>query len=570
MHRESRRFKAGPAWTWAIAGAALLILSVAACDGGTSTASCQGKRVAGDLVISEIMADPLGTDEGKEWFEIYNATSATIDLRGLKLVAARADGSGELIHIMSASSIGAGKYYVLGGMLPTVKPTYVDYAYGADLGGLRNESGKLALSCGDTVIDAVVYAKMTQAHSLQFDGAMAPDGVANDTQSKWCDATVEITAGSGEYGSPQLSNEPCQSLPPTQCKEGGVARDIVAPQVGDLVFDEFLANPTSTDTDREWFEVAVTRDVDLNGLEVGKTPGTVDLKVSALDCIKATAGSVLLFAQSNDPLVNGGLPAPDQLFDFSLVNSNGSLFLGYASQVLDQITWTSSYDGASTGLDPTLLTPTDNDNPANWCEAVDTYGTAGNLGTPKAANPSCGIVPPGQCLEGGVARDKVPPQAGQLVITEFLANPTGTDTNKEWFEVLTTADVDLNGLELGKVVDTVAMTVPEGDCLHFAAGSYILFGQTTDPATKGGLPTVDEDINFTINNRGSLLFEGLGGVVLDQVDYTSVSDGASTSLSPDHLNPTDNDDPLNWCPGVDAYGTNGDFGTPRAANPACP
>ena len=46
---------------------------------------------AGALVISEIMADPEGADEGLEWFEIYNATSEPIDLEGLTLVYAKVD-----------------------------------------------------------------------------------------------------------------------------------------------------------------------------------------------------------------------------------------------------------------------------------------------------------------------------------------------------------------------------------------------------------------------------------------------------------------------------------------------
>ena len=33
----------------------------------------------GDLVITEVMANPDGVDDGKEWFEIHNASGAAID-----------------------------------------------------------------------------------------------------------------------------------------------------------------------------------------------------------------------------------------------------------------------------------------------------------------------------------------------------------------------------------------------------------------------------------------------------------------------------------------------------------
>ena len=59
------------------------------------------------------------------------------------------------------------------------------------------------------------------------------------------------------------------------------------------------------------------------------------------------------------------------------------------------------------------------------------------------SHPTCGIVPEGQCLvDGTSARDKVPPVLGELVISEFMANPKKVDdTAGEWFEVFATADV---------------------------------------------------------------------------------------------------------------------------------
>jgi len=137
--------------------------------------------------------------------------------------------------------------------------------------------------------------------------------------------------------------------------------------------------------------------------------------------------------------------------------------------------------------------------------------------------------------------------------------------------VLCTADVDLNGVQLGR--DPAAapgLTIPEGECLPCPTGVSLLFAQDLDPAVNGGLPTPDFEFNFAVVDSNGRLFVGAGGAVLDEITWTSVTSGASTSLDPAHANPTDNDVPANWCDGTASYGTNGDKGTPKADNPACP
>ena len=74
--------------------AALGDAAAAATDDG-----CKDTLLAGDLVITEVFADykaptgGTGADEGKEWFEIYNASDRPIELTGLTIVHSRPDGS---------------------------------------------------------------------------------------------------------------------------------------------------------------------------------------------------------------------------------------------------------------------------------------------------------------------------------------------------------------------------------------------------------------------------------------------------------------------------------------------
>src|SRR5689334_17718169 len=109
---------------------------VAACGPGDDSDQCSG-MVLGDLVITEVLADygaptgASGTDEGKEWFEIHNASSAPIELKGLTLEHGRPDDLPEdrKRHVMGEITIPANGYITLGNVLPDLAPDHVNYGY---------------------------------------------------------------------------------------------------------------------------------------------------------------------------------------------------------------------------------------------------------------------------------------------------------------------------------------------------------------------------------------------------------------------------------------------------------
>ncbi|MBW1809960.1 MAG: lamin tail domain-containing protein [Deltaproteobacteria bacterium] len=543
------------------------ILAGGCSGGGGGDDQCKASLLAGDLVITEIMANPDGTDEGKEWFELYNTTAAAIDLSGVKIEAAKTDGSTPKFHLIGVASIDPGQYLVLGGVLEVVKPDYVDYAYAADLGGMYNSGGQLSVYCGAALIDRVIYTEMNDGVANGFDGQLDPESIANDNFDDWCESKIEYDTDA--LGTPGTANEACEGdLPPTSCKENDQVRDVVAPLVGDLVISEFMPNPDLVDDAvGEWFEIYVARDVDLNGLQIGKSADGWEKQVASLECVPVTAGSYLLFARSDDPTENGGLPAVDLVFGFTLANTSGVLNLGYGGLLLDGITYSSSHTGASTALEASLTDPVQNDNEDYWCAGSAVYGN-GDLGTPGAENTSCGISPDGKCYDAGVLVDVRKPVAGDLVITEFMANPTSTDTGKEWFEVYVATDVDLNLLQIGKTGGEVLAQLPSGDCLPVTAGSYIVLAASDDQLVNGGLPQVDFPLDFSLGNSDSGIFIGYEDLVLDQITYTSSASGASTALDPRLSDQDQNDNQGYWCEAKDAYG-DGDLGTPGGANPSC-
>src|SRR4051794_9111526 len=125
----------------------LLILPVAACGPGGGGSDKCADIGAGDLVISEIFADygapagSSGADDGKEWFEIYNASDAPIDLEGLTITHSKPDDTMAHQHDMASLTIAAGDYAVLADVDPQFVTGFIDYGYGPDLGSFFNTNG---------------------------------------------------------------------------------------------------------------------------------------------------------------------------------------------------------------------------------------------------------------------------------------------------------------------------------------------------------------------------------------------------------------------------------------------
>jgi hypothetical protein len=73
---------------------------------------------------------------------------------------------------------------------------------------------------------------------------------------------------------------------------------------------------------------------------------------------------------------------------------------------------------------------------------------------------------------------------------------------------------------------------------------------------------VDQTFGFTLNDSGGRLFVSLGGTVLDELAYGTAATGRSRQI--------DAADVICSTPETVPYSPEGDLGTPKAANPACP
>jgi hypothetical protein len=549
----------------------LFVLSLAtpalpACSSGSGNreGGCDS-LLPGDIIVTEIMSNPDGDDKGQEWFELYNATSELSALGGVDVVYSRPDATDAKTHTITGLDVDAGGYVVLGAMLndPTLLAPHVQYGYGNDLGEMRQSDGRVAVVCGDTVIDAALYEESGDGTSRAYTGDRTPDAAGNDDLALWCDSTTEFAPGS--FGTPGAVNDACPiTAPAGSCIEDGAARPIVAPGPGDIVITEFHSNPAIVeDAAGEWIEVRANAAFDLNDVLVGRDEDEPD-PLTVAECIHLEPGDYALIAREIE--ANGGLPPVDATFSFSLINSNGSLFVANADEELDRVTWTSSESGAATALAPEFSDPTENDDEANWCPATAPYGD-GDFGTPGEENTACGGVSADTCLDGGTPRDIRRPGPGGLLVTELHPNPAAVgDTEGEWFELYANEDFDLNGLELSRTEGEIDETIVDPNCLPVATGGYAVIAR--ERKANGGLPQVDATFGFSLVNSDGYLAIGSAGTVIDELGYASSFDGATRSLDPAFTDPADNDDETRWCAGTTAYG-DGDLGTPGEANPAC-
>lgn len=172
--------------------------------------ACAEDLVAGDVVITELMANPsVAGDEEAEWFEIYNASNRSINLKGVVV----GDNGEETTTLRSGTVIGVGAYAVFGvGSMEGWAYTDFEpdgwYSYGYV--GMSNDGDALHLYNSSGVLDS----------TANYETQLGEEGVAwqlnngstnsadNDDAANWCDATQSI-GDSGDFGSPREPNDSC-------------------------------------------------------------------------------------------------------------------------------------------------------------------------------------------------------------------------------------------------------------------------------------------------------------------------------------------------------------------------
>jgi hypothetical protein len=534
--------------SWA-RGSACLVFSFCACGPEALSVDYGCDDVnAGDLVVTEVHANPVGRDGDREYIELFNTRPDSVSLLGITVTASRADGVSPKAHRLLDGAVGAGDYFVLGNAESEAMPEHIDYSYGDALGSLRNTEGSVSISCGDRLLDRVSYARTKDGRAQELDGALAPDHEVNDDPAAWCSTPKGVSALSdGSLGTPGRRNSSCGTTPlEGTCVEGESARVVMAPRAEDVRITEWIANPDGLDADFEWVEVAFGAEADLNGLQLGPSIDELQVVVDGDACFPVDAGVRLVFGASP-----AAAPRVDAELGFSLGNSGSrSVVAAIGGTVLDMVSYEGTTQGASWQID----------EDGNICLAGESnrYDSA-NFGTPGERNPPCPpVLDEGMCLDEGVPRRIVTPAIGQAQISEWMADPAAVDNRAgEWVEIRFDASVDLNGLSLTDLSDS-ATTVQSDHCLSVPAGAHVVWARALDPSINGGIDAASTQLTLSLNNRDETLTLSVGGEVLDSVTYAHSERGAATQV--DLLG--------NVCTASARYGA-GDMGTPGSTNTRC-
>ena len=165
-------------------------------------------------------------------------------------------------------------------------------------------------------------------------------------------------------------------------------------------------------------------------------------------------------------------------------------------------------------------------------------------------------------------------QEGDLIVSEVMYDPTGPDSQGEWFEIFntTTRALDIEGLTF-RDDDGDSFTVRSGGPLTVPPSGYLVLGRNGDRQTNGGVAVDYVYSGFILANSADQIVIGAGSLVIDRFAYDTRAGfprvtGRSIQLDVARLDDQANDDPVHWCPSTTRL-PGGDYGTPGGPNHGC-
>jgi len=180
------------------------------CSGADATDCLPGvdDLVFGDLVICELLTNPsMVSDSVGEWFEVYNAYGAEIDLEGLLV---RDDGT-DSFTVVGSLTVAADERLVFGNEDDSTLNggAAVDYQYSGF--SFSGDSDEVVLENSAGVLDEVAYdGGATFPDPVGASMSLEPtmlDATSNDEGANWCEATSAF--GDGDLGTPGSENDSC-------------------------------------------------------------------------------------------------------------------------------------------------------------------------------------------------------------------------------------------------------------------------------------------------------------------------------------------------------------------------
>ncbi|RME23865.1 MAG: lamin tail domain-containing protein [Deltaproteobacteria bacterium] len=201
-----------------------------------------------DVKINELLTNPSGSDDDKEWIELYNRSDVPVDLTGWALQYGTSSFS-STVDLPAGTVIDPGGYLVVGGK----KSGVADVIASLSLGNASSSADAVRLvHCGPGTADTVVYGDDNSDEWKDDSGEIA-DSLAPAPGE---DASIQRL--SDGYDTDLCGDDFVEQVAPTP----GAANPEVEPSVCEggartIKINELLPDPAGSDSevDMEWLEL---------------------------------------------------------------------------------------------------------------------------------------------------------------------------------------------------------------------------------------------------------------------------------------------------------------------------
>ncbi|MFA4937027.1 MAG: lamin tail domain-containing protein [Patescibacteria group bacterium] len=400
------------------------------------------------LVISQIQI--AGTnDANDEFIELYNPTAASINLKSLPLKTRIRNSSGTdqnraLTFINEV--IPAYGFFLIGPSSGYSGSVSLDATYSSSSGNKLVNNGGVYISNNTTAeVDVIDMVGWGTQPSGGYETSPYPENPPSnqslerrrltvdsrqDTNDNSQDFTLQTSTPHNSSSAPEISTD---NPPPSPAPVYTMPLPVTPPppsepQVGEVVINEFVADPV--DGGQEWVELynRADRQIDLTNFTITEGSGAVTSLTGLLGTYEAGRYHVAYSPKGN------------------LNNSGDIIILKYQDKIIDQVSYGSWDDGNKTDNAPQVSDPlscgripngTDTNNDAmDFVKTTSTPGTANNLPTVTETEET-----------NTTAANKI---TGSLSFNELYPNPPLGDLEQEFIELinLSSEAIDLAGWKI--------------------------------------------------------------------------------------------------------------------------
>ncbi|MEO0812866.1 MAG: hypothetical protein AAFY60_08380, partial [Myxococcota bacterium] len=330
-------------------------------DGGRLSAE-------GDLVITEVFANPDGADAGAEWIELFNRSESPVYAYGLSLISESVGGRRRVASVDDEPCrvIEPNGFSVLAA---SSNPNFASTFRVPEL-NLYNSASLVILRRGEVSVDQASVPESLSGRSAYIEGA---EPTSNDSPDRFC-----LSDGAGTPGEP---NPPCFDLS-ERCVESGTTRVIRGPRPGAIALSEVFFDPEGADGNQEFIELFAFEDFDLNGVRVQARSASSGNTRSAVandrDCLSVSEGEYVVLAVEPRDGRRAALRGPSSLF-YNDAGQTVSLLDG-SDEILDFAVLPDAPEGHSVHVRELPPDPSNNDAASAWCVEARLGGSGGEAG----------------------------------------------------------------------------------------------------------------------------------------------------------------------------------------------